>query len=79
MSAQSPNAFNYQAVARNAAGAPMANQNIRMEISVLHNGGGIYTESHAVTTNDNGLFTLMVGDGVNSFGDFLTIDWSDGT
>ena len=77
--AQTPEAFNYQAVARNSAGVPMNNQNIGIEITILQNGTSVYSESHTVTTNQFGLFTLKMGDGVSSQGDFSIINWSAGT
>ena len=47
-------------------------------ISILQNSAGgtsVYTETHAVTTNDNGLVNLSIGGGAVVSGDFSTIDW----
>ena len=56
--------FNYQGIARNASGAPLANQNISLRISILDNADvTVFSESHTVTTNAYGLYSLQVGDG----------------
>lgn len=76
---QTPNAFKYQAVARTSAGVVMNEQNISVQISILESGSAIYTEEHALTTDAGGLFTLNIGEGISSLGDFQTIDWSIGS
>ncbi len=75
---QAPNLFKYQAVARNTAGDILPNQSVGFEISILQNSSGgtsVYTETHAVTTNEHGLVNLSIGGGAVSSGDFTTIDW----
>ena len=76
---QTPNEFNYQAVARTSAGLIMEDQNISVEISIMESGSAVYTEEHAVTTNQFGLFTLSIGDGTATLGDFATVDWTSGS
>ena len=77
--AQAPEFFQYQAIARDAGGV-YANQEICLQIS-LHEGGMngpiIYEERHEeVMTNEFGLFTLKVGDGIVDIGSSLSdIDW----
>ena len=76
--AQAPNLFKYQAVARNTAGDVLANQSVSFEISILQNstsGTSVYTETHAVTTNQHGLANLNIGGGAVVSGNFATIDW----
>ena len=76
--AQAPQGFNYQATVRNAAGQLMTNRNVGVRISILQGsavGTIIYQQEGTVTTNANGLFTLIVGD--NS-ADFANINWSNG-
>ena len=76
--AQAPQGFNYQAVVRNAAGQLITNRNVGVRISIIQNsvsGNVIYQQEEVVTTNANGLFTLIVGD--NST-DFASIDWARG-
>ena len=79
--AQTPEGINYQGVARNASGNELSNQNIAVKISVLNGsavGAAIYSETHTVTTNKNGLFTLVIGAGIPTSGTFGSIDWSNG-
>ena len=76
--AQVPKGFNYQAVVRNSAGQLMLNQNIGVNISIIQGsetGTIIYNQESSVTTNQNGLFTLIVGDNSN---DFANINWANG-
>jgi hypothetical protein len=78
--AQSPDLMSYQAILRDATNHLITNQAVAVQISILQgapNGTAVYTEVHALNTNDNGLISLMIGDGVTS-DDFSTIDWSGG-
>jgi|694.fasta_scaffold69435_2 hypothetical protein len=80
--AQAPPAINYQAVARNASGAELANQTISLRISFKNNsanGATVYSETHTgVNTNQFGLFTIELGNGTAVTGTFGAIDWSTG-
>ncbi|MDP2387513.1 MAG: hypothetical protein Q8M29_14140 [Bacteroidota bacterium] len=79
--AQAPQGINYQGVARNAAGVELSNQSIGIELSVLEgspSGTTIYTETHALTTDANGLFTLVIGAGTPTTGTFNAINWAVG-
>jgi hypothetical protein len=79
--AQTPQKFNYQAVARNAQGAILPNQNVKIRASILDgsaNGMSQYTETHSVTTSQLGLFNLAIGGGILVSGDFMTISWANG-
>lgn len=82
ISAQAPAGINYQAVARNAMGSPMANENLIVRLSIYTGATPttkIYEEKHEVMTSDLGLFNLVIGKGDIGLGDFTTIDWgSDG-
>ena len=76
--AQAPDQFKYQAIARDNGGAILANQSVGFEISILQNSAGgtsVYTETHAVTTNENGLVNLSIGGGASVSGNFSSIDW----
>ncbi len=78
ISAQAPAGINYQAVARNAMGSPMANDNLVVRLSIYTGATPttkIYEEKHEVTTSDLGLFNLVIGKGDVGLGDFTTIDW----
>lgn len=73
---QAPQAFKYQAVARDAANQPYMNTNIRLRIGVLPSGGTpLYVETHNVTTSDLGVFNLNVGQGSPVSGSFAGINW----
>ncbi len=80
--AQIPQALTYQAVARNAAGSGLINTNISVRISikdVTSTGPTLYSETHAVTTNQFGLFTVAIGTGLIQSGVFANIDWAVGS
>lgn len=74
-----PQAFNYSAVARNAAGQPIATATIGIQISILKSstlGQVMYAENHFVNTDAFGLFNLIVGGGAVQSGSMNLIDWS---
>ncbi len=75
-----PNAFNYSAVARNAAGQPIAMTTIGIQITILKTsptGVSQYSENHLVNTDAFGLFNLAIGAGAMQSGSMTTIDWSN--
>ena len=79
--AQAPQKMNYQAVVRNASNSLVANQNVSVRLSVLQGaatGASVYTETHTVNTNANGLMTLELGAGNAQSGTFASIDWANG-
>ncbi|MDP9955682.1 outer membrane protein assembly factor BamB [Epilithonimonas hungarica] len=75
---QVPQAFSYQTIAFNSAGAPIANGNVNLRISILDNsatGTVLYTETHTKTTNSKGLVNLNIGQGTATTGNFGGINW----
>jgi len=76
---QVPEAFNYQAVLRNASGNVRENETVSIDI-LLHQGSpagsAVFSETHYATTNAFGLINLEIGS-VNPAG-FAAIDWSIG-
>ena len=68
--------FNYQAVVKDAADAPIANQAIGVQVTLARAGANIYQETHAVTSNANGLIALAIGTGTPTLSTFSAIDWS---
>lgn len=79
--AQSPQMLSFQAVVRNNNNALVTSTTIGMKISILQgsgSGSAVYVETHAPTTNINGLVTLEIGLGVVLTGNFSTIDWANG-
>jgi len=83
LSAQVPNQFNYQAVARNSLGQSIGNANIKLRLSILDGsatGTVVYSEVRQTITNQLGLFTAAIGGpgAASTTGSFATIDWSTG-
>jgi len=77
--AQVPQAFQYQAVARDAEGRPLPEQTVSIRLSVIpgsETAESVYSEIHTTETGSFGLVTLHVGGGENVTGDFSSIDWS---
>jgi hypothetical protein len=72
--AQAPNKFSFQAVVRNSSNQLVANQSVGVKISlisvVMGTENAEFEETHTVTTNANGLFSLKVGEGALVSGDF---------
>ena len=79
--AQAPQGIPYQAVIRYADGTVMANSATNM-IFMIHDitatGTVVYQESHALTSNAQGLVSCVVGNGVVSQGNFANINWGSG-
>src|SRR4249920_3190924 len=78
---QAPQSFKYQSVARNSNGEPLANTTIGLRINIRNlteTGAILYQETHSVSTNALGLFSISVGGGIIANGNFATIDWSSG-
>lgn len=78
----SPQAFKYQAIARNANGEAIANQNVSFRISILEGsatGTTVYEETQIATTNQFGLANLSIGMGTPTNGTFSSIQWGNNT
>ncbi|MFC2086480.1 hypothetical protein ACFLQ9_02040 [Bacteroidota bacterium] len=81
---QVPSGFNYQGIARDAAGNELANTSLDVKLSIITGSmlGSIeWQETHSLTTNDFGLYNLVVGEGTTtgtgSLGSFSEIPWGD--
>ncbi len=82
--AQVPQGFNYQAVARNAAGEPVASTTMQVKVAITSDAAGtqyVWEEQHSVTTSPNGVFSLVVGDPAatwvqGSAASFSAINWA---
>jgi hypothetical protein len=77
-----PQGINYQAVARDASGATLVNQTLGIQLSIIAGSGSgsiVWQEQHNVTTNNYGLFTTTIGQGIStgigSQPSFADIDW----
>ena len=80
--AQTPLYMNYQGVARDSEGTVLQSQAIGLRISILRdspNGSAAYSERHAVTTNDFGMFTLRIGAGELRQGALDALPWAEST
>ena len=77
---QAPQGMNYQSIVKNASGDLVSSSPIGLEIQILQgsvSGTIVYEETHNISTNTNGLLTLVIGQGTTS-GDFSSIDWANG-
>lgn len=80
-SAQTPQAFNYQGVARDAAGTPIANRTISVLFTISFKTAvddlwsSVYQESQVLTTNNLGLFSAKVGTASPGGHGFSDIAW----
>lgn len=80
--AQTPEKMSYQAIVRNGDGNLLSNEAVGMQISILKSstsGTIMYAETHATTTNANGLVTIEIGSGIAVAGSFSGIDWGSDT
>ena len=80
LQAQSPEAINYQAVARDGSGQVMANENITVRFTLKQGGATgtiVYQETHTLSTNSFGLFTAAIGLGTPATGTFGNINWGN--
>lgn len=74
--AQAPQKMTYQAVVRDNNGQLVSNGNVGVRITIIRGsetGAEVYSQTETVRTNDNGLFTTMIG-GTG----FDAIDWGNG-
>lgn len=76
--AQVPQRMSFQAVLRDANGQLLNEQNAGIRITLSADGGTAYQETHAASTNANGLATLVIGDGQVNEGSMGSIDWALG-
>ncbi len=77
-----PLGMKYQAVARDATGEVMSNQPISIKVTLLdqaYGGQVLYGETHQVSSNEFGLFDLVIGQGQHqNFRSFRDVPWSNG-
>ena len=77
--------INYQGAATDANGDELTNQNITIRASVLStsaNGNLEWEETHSATTDQFGLFNVVIGQGTNTTNGataaFVDMDWGSG-
>ncbi len=76
--AQVPQGISYQAIALDGTGNPIVSLPVGIRISILDSsasGTVLYTETHTPTTNAQGLYNLVIGQGTPTTGSFPTIKW----
>lgn len=81
VSAQSPNYLSFQSIVRNASGVLVTNHNVGVKISFIQwtaSGAVIFSETHTILSNENGLVTLQIGSGSAVVGSFAAVDWTNG-
>ena len=79
--AQAPQKMSYQSVIRNAAGALVGSATVGIRISILQGsvtGSAVFVETHATSTNVNGLASIEIGGGTTVSGSMAGINWSAG-
>ena len=79
--AQTPQGINYQAVARDVSGAALTNANVSVRFTIHEGsvaGNTVYQEHQASSTNQFGLFSVVLGSGIVDVGTFGGINWSAG-
>jgi hypothetical protein len=71
--------FNYQAVLRNSSYEAIGNTSGTATVSILNDvGTSLYSETHTITTNQLGMFSLVVGKGTSPSIPFSSINWGSG-
>lgn len=76
--AQAPQGFAYQAVATDAQGNVMTNELIYLKANIIEGSSDseiAYSEYHAVTTSESGLFTLAIGQGTPLINTLQSVKW----
>jgi hypothetical protein len=74
--------MSYQAVIWDASGNLVSEKMVSIRISILQGslaGNSMYSETHRLQTNTNGLVSLMIGGGINTIGKFSDIKWGEGS
>jgi hypothetical protein len=78
---QAPQGINYQAIARSSSGDVLVNQHIGVSFAIHDSsatGTIVFQETDTTTTNQFGLFTIVIGYGASSFGNLATVNWGTG-
>lgn len=81
LKAQAPQKFNYQGIARDLDGNPLANHILGLKLSILSTSDAIvseYQETQVVKTNEFGLYTLQIGNGIALNGELAFVKWESG-
>lgn len=79
VSAQTPQAINYQAAIRNSSGAVLASTLVQVRFTVhdgTASGATLYQETNTVTTTAQGILNTTIGSGTPVTGTMAGINWS---
>lgn len=70
--------ISYQAVVRDSENRLVSNRNLSVTVAIANSAGGaaVFTERHAVTSNANGLISLLIGGGERLSGSWENIRWN---
>lgn len=82
LSLSAQDAISYQAVARNAEGKILSEQQIGVKVEILQGsaeGAAVYSETHEAETSPTGVVNLSIGNGAEPSGAFSDIDWGAST
>ena len=70
--------INYQGVARDASNELIVSQSINIEVALRFgttSGAALYAETHTVTTDGSGVFSLLIGNGTVLNGVYNNLEW----
>lgn len=73
------NAINYKALIKDNNGNVVVNQNVDIQFNILEGAGMtlVYTERHALLTDDYGIVITDIGEGSVQFGSYEAINWGN--
>jgi hypothetical protein len=80
--AQVPNLMSYQAVIWDGSGNLVSEKMVSIKINILQGsvtGTSVYSETHRIQSNINGLISLMIGGGTTTTGKIADINWGSGS
>ncbi|MCF6279431.1 MAG: tail fiber domain-containing protein [Flavobacteriaceae bacterium] len=67
--------FNYKALIKDDLGNVLVEQDVTLRFTITAIGFDYYRETHATTTNENGIVIVNIGEGVSNLGTFSFIPW----
>jgi len=79
---QAPNLMSYQAVIWDGSGNLVSEKMVSIRLSILQGsvtGTSVYSETHRIHTNINGLISLLLGGGTTTTGKIADINWGSGS
>ena len=70
--------ISYQSVVRDGTNRLVYNTPVTVAVSIANSGSPavVYSETHTVTSNDNGLISFLIGDGSSPSGNWDAIQWN---